>query len=207
MDAGVIFQARHLYQARAAGWTKLEAIPITAGTKALEFKSSVAHCHVMAATKSLEVEKVEPAPEISDDELYGLISQTNWGKQLKRDEFVAVQKAGRAMNVKTIGRMMLVDGMGTLAEIKAAMQISREMSEDGDLEGEVRARALGGIALAGNAYSNLLEKVFNIAKEVGELSSPPPKKVAAPSFYAQVNITSADAKNGQVVEVKAAEVK
>jgi hypothetical protein len=161
----------------------------------------------MAETKSLEVEKVEPAVEMSDEELYGLISQTDWGKKLNKGEFVAVQKAGRAMTVKTIGRIMLIDGLSTLSEIKDAMRISKEMSEDADLEGDVRARALGGIALSGNAYSNLLEKVFTIAKEVGELSSPPPKKVSAPSFYAQVNITNADAKNGQVVEVKASEVK
>ncbi len=165
------------------------------------------------AAKTQAVEKVVASSEIaiSDDELMSLVANTEWGQKQDPKQLLINLKAGRNLTHQVIGSLLLVDGMSRLADFTEAMKSAQAIAGDGSIaEDETKVKALGAVALAGNGYSSLLERIFKISQDVGEKRKLPEKKPEAPKFYMQVNLGKTDEKSansGKVVEVKTVEPK
>jgi hypothetical protein len=145
---------------------------------------------------------VEEQTELTDEQVYGFFAKTDWGKEMDPKKFMAKQQLGRVLTLKIVGRMFMVDGMETLEKLKAAMETSQQMA-DSAVEEEVKVRALGGVALASNAYTKLLKEVMGIVEKCDDKKKSTAQKPQMPNFYLQVNVDQTkDAKTGKVVEVK-----
>ncbi len=151
---------------------------------------------------------IGPEPEITDEQLWGLISNTEFGKKTDQTTFLLKQQIGRALTAPILGRMIVVGGMSKMADIDDAIKNLKELSEQ-NVDGEVAARSLGGIATCVDAYTRLTERMFQISKEINGGSKPAEVKQEVPKFYQQIVINGKgdDAKAGTVVELKPVEVK
>ena len=163
------------------------------------------------ADKTKSVAKLEMPEEIglTDEQLMDLIAKTEWGERPDAKQMLNSLKAGRNLNHQIIGSLLLVDGMSRLGDFKDAMKSAQEIADE-CIDSEVRVKALGAVALAGNGYSSLLERVYKISQEVGEKRKPAAAKPEPPKFYLQVNVDKADdgkAKTGSVVEIHPEESK
>ncbi len=161
--------------------------------------------------QSLQSVEIPSEVSVSDDELMALISGTEWGQRQDPKQLLINLKAGRNLTHQIIGSLLLVDGMSRLADFTEAMKSAQAIAGDDSIaEDETKVKALGAVALAGNGYSSLLERIFKISQDVGEKQKPALQKPEAPKFYMQVNIdpsTDKSAKSGKVVEVKTVESK